>query len=259
MGSSGAAATRKPVEAGRASPLAVARTAGALYLLIFVLGLFSELFVRQRLIEAGDADATAASILASEGLFRAGFAGDLLVFAADAAVAVLFYVLLRPVSRTLALVAAAFRLVQTAILGLNLLNHYMALQLLTGDGYAGLAPDQLNALAYAHLDAHAYGYLIALVFFGLHLAVISVLIYRSTYFPRFLGVLLGLAAVGYLADSFTYFLVPGYEGALSPVVLAPAVLAELATILWLLLKGIDVSRWQRTAARTTSARAHAAA
>jgi hypothetical protein len=230
---------------GESSPLAVARSAGVLYLVIFVCGLFSELVVRGRLIESGDATATAANILGSESLFRIGFAADLVVFLADAAVAVLFYVLLRPVSQTLALVAAAFRLVQTAILGLNLLNHYMALQILTGDAYTGLGQDQRDVLAFSYLDAHTYGYLIALVFFGLHLAVLGYLVYRSTYFPRVLGVLLALAAAGYLLDSFTFFLVPGYDGALSPVVLAPAVVAELAMILWLLLKGVDVRRWPR--------------
>jgi hypothetical protein len=241
-------ATRAPAnERGGAgsSPLAVARTAGVLYLMIFTFGLFSELIVRVPLIESGDAAATAANILGSESLFRIGFVADLGVFLADAAVAVLFYVLLKPVSHTLAMVAAAFRLAQTAILGLNLLNHYMALQILTGDAYGTLGQAQREALAFSYLDAHTYGYLIGLVFFGLHLAVLGYLIHRSRYFPRWLGVLLGLAAVGYLVDSFTFFLVGGYEGGLSPIVLAPAVVAELAAILWLLVRGVDVREWQR--------------
>ena len=225
--------------------MAIARTAGVLYLAIFVLGLFAELGVRAQLVEVGDAAATARNILDSQGLFRAGFVADLMVVLADAAVAVLFYVLLRPVSVVLALAAAGFRLVQTAVLAANLLNQFMALQLLTGDGYGALRRDELQTLAYSHMDAHRYGYLIALVFFALHLAVLGYLVYRSTYFPRALGVLLALAAVGYLADSLTYFLVEGYEGALSPVVLAPAVVAELAMILWLLLRGVDVRRWQQ--------------
>jgi hypothetical protein len=239
--------TDSPEERARAgtSPLAVARTAGVLYLVIFALGLFSELLVRARLIESGDAATTAENILGSESLFRIGFAADLTVFLADAAVAVLLYVLLRPVSTTLALVAAAFRLVQTAILGLNLLNHYMALQILTGDAYAGLGRDEREVLAFSYLDAHTYGYLIGLVFFGLHLAVIGYLVFRSGYLPRFLGVLLALASVGYVVDSFSFFLVAGYDGALSPIVLAPAVVAELATILWLIRKGVDVPQWHR--------------
>lgn len=230
-----------------ASPIAVARAAGVLYAIIFVLGLFSELFVRDRLIETGDAAATARNILESEALFRIGFSADVLVFAADAAVAVLFYVLLRPVSQTLALVAAALRIVQTAVLGSNLLNHYMSLQLLTGSEYADLAQPQRDALAYTYLDAHTYGYLLGLVFFGLHLAVLGYLVYRATYLPRFLGVLLALAACGYLADSFTYFLVAGYEGAASPAVLAPAVVAELAMIVWLVFKGVDADAWRQEA------------
>lgn len=223
----------------------IARVAGVLYLAIFVCGLFAELVVRTRLIESGDAAATAGNILADEWLYRLGFAADIVVVLADAALAVLFYVLLRPVNSTLALLAAAFRLVQTAVLALNLLNHYMALQVLRDDAYAGLPGNELDALAYSYLDAHGYGYLIGLTFFGVNLALMGYLVYRAPYFPRFLGVLLGLAAIGYLVDSFMFFLVPDYDGAVSPVVLAPAVIAELAMILWLLIKGVDLPGWRR--------------
>jgi hypothetical protein len=175
---------RNPAEVGRppetsaTSPLVYARIAGLLYLVIFVCGIFSEVFVRARLVVDADPAATADNIVTSAGLFRLGFASDLVMVVADGALAVVLFLLLTPVSVGLSLAAAAFRLVQAAILGLNLLHHFMALQVLDGG---------------------------------------------SAY------------------DSFD---LPGYDGGLSGIVLAPAVIAELATIGWLLVKGVDVPRWQ---------------
>ena len=227
------------------SPRTLARVAGLLYLVIFVCALFSELVVRQRLIEPGDAAATAEAIAGSEGLFRAGFLADLVAFSADVATGILIYVLLRPVSRTLALLATGFRLVQSAVLGMNLLNQLMAIVILDDAGDLGAFDQgQIDDLVLLSMSAHTYGYLIALVFFASHLLIIGYLVWRSGFLPRALGALLALAGVGYLADSLMFFLIPGYEGAASPLVLAPAIVAEAGLILWLLIKGVDVQRWR---------------
>lgn len=95
-----------------ASPRVLARVAGVLYLLIISLGLFSEMWVRGRLVVPGDATTTAGNIMASEWLFRVGFASDAIVFLSDVVLAVLFYILLKSVSKTVALIAASFRLAQ---------------------------------------------------------------------------------------------------------------------------------------------------
>ncbi len=86
------------------------------------------------------------------------------------------------------------------------------------------------------LEAHSYGYLIGLVFFAAHLLLLAYLLIKSSWFPSWLGVLLGVAGVGYAADSFGFFLLPGYDGTLSPVLLAPAVVAEFSMIVWLLTR-----------------------
>lgn len=222
------------------SPRNVARGAGVLYLVIIVCGLFSELFVRGRLVDVTDPAGTAAAIAASEGLFRIGFSADLIMVVSDVGLAVLLYVLLRPVSRTLALVAASFRIVQSAVLGMNLLHHLDAALMLDSSGPAGSLPaSQRDALVAMSMDSHAHGYLIALVFFGIHLAILGCLVVKAPYFPAWLGVLMVVAGAGYLTDSFSFFLVPGYDGALSSTVLAPALVTELATVLWLLVKGVD--------------------
>ena len=233
------------------SPRTLARLAGLLYLVIVVAGLFAELVVRAGVVESGDAAATARNILANEDLFRLGFVADLAMVLADVGVAILFYVLLKPVSRTLALLAMVLRLLMDAVLAVNLMNHLGALLLLDADGpLATVNPAERDALGLMALEAHQYGYLVALVFFGLHVAVLGWLFLRSTFLPRTLGVLLGIAAVGYLVNSFTYFLIPGYDGALSPIALAPVLVAEVAVVGWLLVKGIDVTRWR---ARATEA------
>lgn len=220
----------------------IARITGLLYVLIFITAGFSEGFVRASLVVPGDATATAANIAAAEGLFRLGIAADLVAFSADAVVAVLLYVLLRPVSRTLAVAAAALRLIaHPAIASLNMLNQYMALHLLSGADYlAVFDPAQLDALVLVFMTAHTYGYLIAGVFFGLHLVVLGYLLYRSELFPAVLGVLVGLAAVGYLLESYTFFLLPAYEPFASSIVVVTAVVGEMALALYLVVKGVRV-------------------
>jgi hypothetical protein len=159
----------------------------------------------------------------------------------DVAIAVLFYVLLKPVSKTLALTAAAFRLTQAAILGLNLLHYYAALLLLSGAGYAtAFETDQLYALVILFLDMHSYGYDLGLVFFGLSSLILGYLVVRSDYFPGILGYGLIAAAAVYLTGSFTRFLFPDYVSLIAPLYIVPFI-AELSFCLWLLVKGVRVS------------------
>lgn len=232
--------SQQPRRVRTVSTRTIARITGLLYVLIFVTAGFSEGFVRATLIVPGDATATAANIVASEGLFRLGVVSDLIAFSADAVVAVLLYVLLRPVSRTLALVAAALRLVaHPAIASINMLTQFMALQLLTGPEYQNVfSPEQLHALALLLLTAHGYGYLIGGIFFGFHLLVLGYLLYQSELFPAILGGLIVLAAVGYLTESFVFFLVPAFEPIASTVVLVTAVIGEMVLALYLVVRGV---------------------
>lgn len=228
------------------SPQTTARVAGLLYLVIIGAGIFAEFFVRASLKVPGDAAATSANIIASEGLFRAGIASDLIMIMADVALALLFYVLLRPVSNTLALLAAFFRLLQAAVLGVNLLNLFFALQLFGAAGdSAALNAEQAQTLGMLFLDAHSIGYSLGLVFFGVYLFLIGYLVFRSGYLPRLLGGLLMLAAAGYLVDSFAQVLLTNYAAyanILALVVFVPALVAELSLALWLLVRGVSVQQ-----------------
>jgi hypothetical protein len=225
--------------ASKTSHLVYARVAGLLYLIIIAFGIFSEVFVRSNLIVTGDATSTAANILASGWLFRAGFAADSIMLLSDVAIAVLFYVLLKPVNNVLALTASAFRLAQAAILGFNLLNYYAALLLLSGKVYTTVfEPGQLHALATLFLDIHSHGYDLGLLFFGLSNIILGYLVAKSGYFPRALGYGLIAAAIVYLSGSFTLFLFPSHVSLIKPLYIVPFI-AELSFCLWLMVKGVN--------------------
>ena len=221
-----------------------ARTAGMLYLINIACGLFGEIFVRGRLVVAGDAAATAHNILASESLFRHGIAGDLIMHITDVPMTVIFYVLLRPVSRDLSLLAALFGMLQTAILCTTKLTLVLVVLLLGDSTYLkAFAPEQLHTLASLSLALHEYGFGIGLVFFGVSCLITGYLLFVSGYFPKALGVLQTMAGVSYLVNSFALILSPSLAEKLFPAILLPAFIGELGTCLWLIFMGLNTAKW----------------
>ena len=225
-----------------ASVQRTARTAGVLYLILAVCGGFAEFFVRQSLIVGGDAAATASNILGAQPLFRLGIFAEFIGQVAFVLLVLALYRILEPVGRNLAQVMVAFVLVAVTITALNMLNQFAALHVLTGGPYLTVFDaGQQQALAMTFLDLHHAGYLIAQVFFGLWLLPLGVLIYRSGFLPKVIGVLLVLAAAGYVADVATFFLAPGFGLVLSEFTF----IGELALMLWLLAMGVSVRRWEQ--------------
>jgi hypothetical protein len=235
------------------SPQFYARVVGFLYLANILLGLFGELFVRGALVVSGDAAATAHNIAASPLLWRAGIAGDLLMQVVDVPMIVIVYFLLRPVSASLSLLAALINVVQTAVLAANKLNLLVPLLLLEDARYAkAFSPEQLHALSQLAINAHSHGFAIGLVFFGVTCLVQGYLIFHSGYWPKALGVLMAMAGLSYLANSFALLLSPPLASALFPGVLVPAFVGELVFCLWLIVKGVNVAQWeQQLATRQT--------
>lgn len=231
------------------STLISARFAGIIYLAIIALGLFGEAVVRGSLVVGGDVVATASNILGSEFLWRTGIATDLLMHILDVPLIVFFYLLLKPVSQPLALLATAFNLVQTCVLATNKLALVAALSLLNSSSLTTGPVDSLS-LALLAINLHSYGFAIGLIFFGLTCLVRGHLIYHCGYLPRSLGVLLGLAGIGYLLNSFALLLAPALASVLFPAVLLPAFVAELALSLWLLFANEKVLQ-QRLAQSAT--------
>jgi hypothetical protein len=228
------------------SPQRYARIGGVLYLAIVVLGVFGEVFVRGALVVSGDATATASAIAASESLWRAGLAGDLLMHVFDLPMIVVLYLLLRPVSESLALLATFFNLIQTAVLVANKLNLLVPILLLgNSGGLAAFSPEQLHALSYLAIKAHGYGFGVGLIFFGFACLFRGYLIFKSGYLPSVLGWLMALAGLCYLGNSFALLLAPALASALFPFILLPPFVGELCFALWLTFKGVDLQKWPR--------------
>jgi len=237
-----------PDQNSQISPQVYARTAGMIYLIIIIAGIFGELFVRGKLIVPGNADSTAVNIASQQLLWRTGIALDLLMHVCDVPMMFIFYVLLRPVNKNLALLALLFNLIQTAVLVANKMNLLTGLFLAENtNGLNTFDPHQVHALAYLYANrVHGYGFGVGLIFFGFACLVYGYLIFRSGYLPGVLGIMLQIAGLCYLVNSFALIIAPAVADAMFPVILLPSFIGELSVCLWLLLKGVNLAKWNNT-------------
>lgn len=239
----------------QSSQRSLARFAGLLYLIIFIGGIFAQFVVRQSLISPADGATTASNIAAAEGFFRLGIAGDLMMIIADVALALVFYVLFRPVSNTLSLMAAFFRLTQAAVLGSSLINLFYVLNMLDSPAFlTQQGAESLHAQLMLYIDAHTIGYSLAMIFFGVNCLVFGYLVYHSGYVPKILAILLVVAGVAYLTDSFAQVVLTdyaAYKGLFESVAIPAAVIGELAMCLWLLIKGVHTPMQETTSGLVT--------
>jgi len=230
------------------SPNLYARLGGVLYLIIIVIGGLGEMLVRGTLIVPGDAAATAERIRASELLWRTGIAAELVLLICAVVLTLIFYALLRPVSRDLALLAAFFNLVSIAIEAVSGLYLLAALfPLANADYLKALDPKLLDTLAYLSIRSHGQGFGVSLIFFGCVCLLLGYLIFRSGFLPKAIGVLMQIAGLCYLVNSFALVLSPPLADRLFPAILLPALVGETSLCLWLLLKGVDVAEWKARA------------
>lgn len=215
--------------------------AGLGLLIMAVLAFFANFSVIQGLVLPGDAAKTVSNILANQMLFRLGIAAFVVVLICDVLVAWALYIFLKPVSQSLSLLAAIFRLVYTAIFAAALFNLANAFQMLSGAKYLSIfTAEQLQAQVMMSIESYQYGWLIGLVFFGVHLLVLGYVVLKSSYVPKVLGVLLLAASVGYVVDSFAHFLLPNYadyKTLFMLMVALPGTIGELSLCFWLLIKG----------------------
>jgi hypothetical protein len=188
----------------------------------------------------------------SEMLFRLGLAGDMLTLVCDVSLAMILYVLLKPVNKNLALAGAFFRLTSSAIIGVAKLFEIAALVALGhGDISTAFEPQQLNDLAYMSLRVHGFGFGAGLLFFGICTVLFGHLIHRSGYLPKIIGILLVIGGWGYVVFSLAQMLNPGFAGKyLFPWIMLPAFPGELGLALWLLIKGVNVPKWEEKALAT---------
>lgn len=199
-----------------------------------------------KLIIATDAIATVENLKSSEALFRLGFAGYLVEACCDLTLALLFYVLLRPVHRHVSVLAAFFNVMGTATFAAAELFYFAPTLILRGGGYLkSFSPDQLNTLALLSLNLFGLGAVVFTVFYGIAWALRGYLIFRSGYLPKFLGVLMTLAGSAFILSNFAVVLAPGYRVDWLPV---PMVLGWLSMTVWLLVKGVNLPKWEEKTA-----------
>ena len=226
-----------------------AKVAGVLLLLTFVAGGFSEAYVPSKLIVATDAIATVESLKSSDVMFRLSFAGYLVEACCDLTLALIFYVLLKPVHRYVSLLAAFFGLMGTATFAGAELFYFAPTLVLIGGGYLkSFSPDQLNTLALLSLNLFGLGAVIFTVFYGMGWVLRGYLIFQSGYFPKFLGILVTIGGLAFIVINFAVVLAPGYRSDWLLVLMFPGLL--LMTV-WLLVKGVDLPKWEEKAAASS--------
>jgi hypothetical protein len=214
-----------------------------MFLVSFLAGTFGELYVPSKLIVAANPAATVSNILGHEMLFRLGFATYLLEALCDVGIALVLYVLLKPINRNLALLSAFFGLVSTALFGVCEMLFFCAPYLVKNPVFAqSFTKEQLDALFYFLVRIYASGAALFMVFYGSASLIRGYLMYSSGYLPRFLGVLFGLTGVVFVVKNLTLVLAPSYSWDL---LLIPAPITILAATVWFLVKGVNVEKWNQ--------------
>ncbi|HSS19035.1 MAG TPA: DUF4386 domain-containing protein [Pyrinomonadaceae bacterium] len=235
------------------SPRQIGRLIALLLLFLILCGVFAQGFVANRLIVPGDAAATAGNILAHPDLYRLSFTVFLLEMVANVANTALFYILLRPVNRSIALTATFIDLAGGVMKTFARVFYILPLWVLqsTAGGASkalqGFTPQQLESIAFILLQINNRGAATATAFYGFSITLRGYLILRSTFMPRWLGVLSIISGVGWLA-----FLYPPLGSlAFMPVVLL-TLLVSAVMIVWLLFFGVTDEKWNECAQRTTA-------
>jgi len=216
-----------------------ARIAGFLYLLMAVTSAFGLLYVPSKIIVAGNAAGTANNILASESLFRIGIMSSLIGQISFIFLVLALYNLFKRVNETHARLMVALVLAAVPIMFVNTLIQLGALIVLRGADYLkAFKPDQLNALMMIFLNLYNYGIFVVGIFWGLWLFPFGLLVSKSGFIPRILGILLIISCFSYLVDSFAFLLIPSGHDIVSKFTVAPMAIGEFSIILWLLIKGV---------------------
>jgi hypothetical protein len=222
------------------SPKRLARIAGVLYLLVGITGGFAEGFVEPAMYVAGDAAATAETVVANAGTVRLAVMSDLVDQALFVFLAMTLYILLQHVHKSVARAMLVLVALAAGITSLNTLFEFLGLRVATDSSYAdALGTAGSNALVLLLLDAQHYGLLIAQIYFGLWLIPLGYLAYKSAgMFPKWLGVLLIVAGVSYLVDVLAAFLFPDFAQIVHTIIIAPVAIAEISTVVYLLVFGV---------------------
>ena len=222
-----------------------ARIAGLLYLLLAVTGVFSLIYVPSTLIVFGDATATADNIMSSELLYRAGILSGLISNVIFVFLVLALYRLLKDISHKQAIIMVILVVISVATSFANTFNQIAALIILSGADFLSVfEKPELESIAYVFLRLHSQGIQIIQIFWGLWLFPFGLLVYRSGFIPKILGVLLFIAGFAYVLSTFTFLVLPQYTAAISTLVTILEV-GELPIIFWLLIVGAKAQSEER--------------
>ena len=219
-----------------------ARVAGVLFLISLVAGGFGEAYIPTRLIVSGDAAATVANLKNFDFLYRLGFAAFLVESLCDVTLALILYALLKPISKELSLLAGFFGLMGTATYAFAELFYIAPVLIMRGAAYLQIfSPDQLNALVLLSLKFYGFAGMIVTAYYGMGWIIRGYLMFRSGYLPRFLGVLMAIGGIGFVVRNFLLILAPAYASDVFLMLMFPG---GLIMTIWLMIKGVDVSKWK---------------
>ncbi len=223
------------------NPSRLARITGALYFSIIPLGIFSIMYVPKQIFIYGDASATMANLSALEPLFRLGILGAIILQIINIFIALYLYKLLKPVNRNQAFMMVLLFVVSVPITIFNELNHLAVLLINKNPEYLqSFSNEQIQGMIFLFNDLHKFGIKLATFFWGLWLLPMGLLIYKSTFLPKILGVLLIIGCFGYMFDLVSYFLLPELS---LPSISVFTSLGELLLPLWLMVRGVNDSKW----------------
>ena len=217
-----------------------ARLAGLLYFILALTGFYGLMYVSLKTIVKEDAIATANNILSHEFLFRTGIVAQLISVTTFLFLALVLYRLFKHVDSTKAKLLVALVAVQVPIVYILETCRFTSLMILKGEILKAIAVEQIPDFAMLLLKIYGYGIVTLEIFFGLWLIPFGQLVLKSNFIPRFFGILLLIAGAGYIIDSLTFMLFPGYRSYTMPVAFTFSGIGELSMILWLLIKGVKI-------------------
>jgi hypothetical protein len=231
----------------------IARIGGALYLINIVLGIWAIGYVSNVVVVDGDPAATAHNILSQEQLYRLGLVAHIIILRTNIPLAVIFYELFKVVNKRITLLVVFFTITGTAIESVNLLNQFAPLALLkNGNGVSAFSPAQLQTIVYKLNQLQVTGFNLAIVFFGCYCISVGYLIFKSTFLPKTIGIMMVIGGLCYLVNSFSSFLAPRIAANFFPFIQIPSGVAELSFCLCLLIVGVNLVKWKKLAAAYTN-------
>jgi hypothetical protein len=210
-----------------------ARVAGVLLLISLIAGGLGEAYIPSKIIGA-DAATTVANIQSFNFLFRLGFATFLIESLCDITLVLILYALLRPVNKQLSLLAGFFGLMGTALFAFAELFYLAPTLILGGAPY-------LKTFALLSLKIYGFAGMIFTAYYGMAWIVRGYLMFRSSYLPKFLGVLMAIGGAGFVVRNFAMILAPAYASDIFLLMMFPG---GLILTVWLLIKGVNVPKWQ---------------